>query len=166
MRRTAYLILGILVIGAIALILKTSQQLPEQVATNFTGNEGLASMRRLSRSYYQLMILGMILMTPLSLSYLCVVLRRFPNRVNIPHRDYWFSPEQRQATLLFLDIHFCWLSCLVVGFITIVHWLIFQANLASPVRLETRYWLAEFVVFFGLGGLWAFQLFKRFRHIP
>jgi len=48
--------------------------------------------------------------------------------INLPHRDYWLAPERRRAALSLLLRYSLWLSCLLVLFVTGLHWLIVEAN--------------------------------------
>jgi hypothetical protein len=52
--------------------------------------------------------------------------------INLPHRDYWLAPERRQPALAVLLHYSLWFACMNVLFVTGLHWLIVQANLAGP----------------------------------
>jgi hypothetical protein len=40
--------------------------------------------------------------------------RRWPNQINLPHKDYWFAPERREASLQRLATHVSGLGVQIV----------------------------------------------------
>ena len=58
--------------------------------------------------------------------------------INLPNRDYWLAPPQREATFRFLTAHACWLGSLMVVFIVGIHLLLIAANATQPPRLPTQ----------------------------
>ena len=84
--------------AAAAVVVATAAGLPDPVATHFSGS-GRANGWT-SRAGYVALMGTLTLVVPLvawlSLAWLP---RRWPRLLNLPHRDYWFAPERRDATL-------------------------------------------------------------------
>ena len=86
-----------------------------------------------------------------------------PNRIRLPHRDYWLAPERREATFATFA-GFAWaLACAITLFIGGMHWIILEANAMSPPRLAES--TADLLAFgFAIVvAVWAIALYLRFR---
>ena len=83
--------------------------------------------------------------------------------VNLPNREHWLAPERREATFAFLAGHACGFGVLTLGLLAGVHWLLLDANRASPPHLATAPFVALLATFFVLLAVWMVTLFRRFR---
>jgi uncharacterized membrane protein len=94
-----------------------------------------------------------------------VLLENIPHSfVNIPHRDYWFSPERRTETVEFLRNKLLWIQVATLAFLVVIAQIIFRENLGGfPPRLPGEFWyvLAAFVA----AVVWL-ALTIVFRFIP
>jgi hypothetical protein len=83
--------------------------------------------------------------------------------VNIPHREYWLSPERREGTVEFLSKQIVWLEALTLAFLIVIAQLVFKGNLGdAPPRLSGDFWYV-LVAFVG-ATLWvAIGIILRFR---
>ena len=86
------------------------------------------------------------------------------SRAGIPNRNYWLAPERRAATLSALASHACWLGCLLVVFVTAIHFLTVAANAVTPARLSESALIAVMGGFVVAFLLWVLALWARFRH--
>jgi hypothetical protein len=89
--------------------------------------------------------------------------RQLPKHINIPNRDYWLSPERREATYAALSASALWLGCLLTLFITGIHWLLIRANAFNPPRLESTPFLVVLAAFVIALVSWIVRLRRRFR---
>jgi len=64
---------------------------------------------------------------PLALKYLPTSV------INLPHREYWLSGDQREASLQFLNEHFSWFGVATMLLMVAIFHLTFLANL-SPIK--------------------------------
>ncbi len=83
--------------------------------------------------------------------------------VNIPHREYWLSPERREGTVEFLSNQILWMEAATLAFLMVVAQLVFKANLGdAPPRLagDFRYVLVAFV---GATLWFVVRIVLRFR---
>ncbi len=66
-----------------------------------------------------------------------VIPRRFPARVNIPNRSFWFADERRQLIIESLLRYGLSIALIVQRFILAIHGLMIQANQAGPLTLDS-----------------------------
>ena len=83
--------------------------------------------------------------------------------INIPHKDYWFSPERQEESRAFLRNRILWIETVTLGFLVALAQLIFKENLGNAVpRLPGNFWyvLIAFVaavLWLGLGVILRFR---------
>jgi uncharacterized membrane protein len=86
--------------------------------------------------------------------------------INLPHKDYWLGPEQRAASLQFLNAWFAWFGC-AVYFVIVAAWdFAVQTNLhPRAMPNASRLWLTlAFLAAFTM--VWTIRLFRRFSRLP
>jgi uncharacterized membrane protein len=88
-----------------------------------------------------------------------------PTMVNLPHREYWLSPERREATCAYLAGKMAWLACSFVLFLTGLHWLVVKANRQQPVVLTNGIWVLTAAFLIAIGA-WLAGLVWRFSRPP
>jgi serine/threonine-protein kinase len=155
------LVLLILYLVFIGLLVATAGKLPERMATHFDFAGRPDGW--MSRQGYLAFMAGFGLLFPLLLPLVSLGFRALPASViNIPHREYWLSPERREETNAYLVRHALWLAVLQLGFVIALHLLSVSANRQSPPHLSNAIWGATLVFLRGI-GLWGWQLVRRFR---
>ena len=60
--------------------------------------------------------------------------RRKPHLVRLPHRDHWFAPARREASLAALRLFGVALALAIVALLVTVHFLILDAHTRTPPR--------------------------------
>ncbi len=153
----------VLCVGFLLYVNQTSSLLPERVATHFGG--GGQPNGWMSRSGYTIFISFFGVGLPLFVVGLCFLCRFLPVwTVNLPHREYWLSPERRSRTYSYLLTHNLWLACLLVGFVAGMHYLTIQANHSIPVHLASSSLMTLLAIFLGCMALWVIALVRHFLH--
>lgn len=140
-------------------------QLPERLAVHF-GASGEANGWS-SRGEFVALFGAMEAFFVLFGVALAVVLDRIPVAlINIPHRDYWFSPERREESLEFVKNQILWIETATLGFFVVVAQLIFKENLGdSPPRLSSDFLYV--LIAFVAAVLWlALRIILRFLRTP
>jgi uncharacterized membrane protein len=160
----ARVLFALLLVGAALFIVLTAQALPGVVASHF-GASGRADAY-MTRGAYRLLMLLIAVAVPLGIVLLQALVRRRRSAFNLPHREYWLSPERRDATLTFLDLHTMAFAALLVVFLGFVHWLVVRANAAQPPRLESGAFVTALVLFLAATAVWVAVLYLRFRRRP
>lgn len=165
MTRVATAVLAAVVLCGLGYIAVTAGQLPAVVATHFGG--GGAANGWMSRDGYVVFQLLLMLLLPLTLYGGTAWLpRRFERFVNIPHRDYWLAPPQREATIAWLRAFGAGIAIAAGVFVIGLHALILAANANAPARLDEPTFIALLVVFVTsiLGAVIGLQI--KFRRAP
>ena len=126
----------LLLFGALgALLLATAGRLPARVASHFDG-EGRADGWT-SRTAYLVTAAAVPLALGALFASLPLIFRKLPARhINLPHRDYWLSPERKSATIATLGRWMAAPACMLVVFFAELHLATLFANQMEPPRLS------------------------------
>ncbi len=145
-----------------AIIVATSGQLPERVASHFDA-QGMAT-GFMPHGNYVLLMGALAIGIPLLVVALLVVLPRLlPTRLRVPSREYWTAPERREATLRSVTTSGVVIACVIALFTIGVHLLVVRANSRVPPQLDNAmlYTLIALLVVAMLA--WQFALWRRFQ---
>ncbi len=154
-------VLLLLMVVFVADVLLTANHLPARLATHF-GLDGEAN-GWMTRARHVRFIIGFGLGVPLFLLLVSEVVTRLGGAgLNIPHRDYWLTPERRGQTLAFMQREMIWLACLLVVFFEMTEHLIVNANLQSPASLASRQLWLFIAIFVGAMGVWLVNFIRPF----
>jgi uncharacterized membrane protein len=160
--RAPAILLVLLCLGFLLYVSQTSSALPERMATHFEIDGQPNGW--MSRSDYVAFISMFGVGLPLFVVAVVVLCRFLPDwTVNIPHREYWLSPERRSQTYDFLLARSLWLACPVVGFVGGMHYLTVLANRSVPVHLPGNLLFMMLALFLAILGIWAVGLVRHFR---
>jgi uncharacterized membrane protein len=134
--------------------------LPEKVASHFDA-EGVPNDWSTKKEFVWLAG-GTFAGLTLFLCAMPIIVRIAPRSlINLPNKDYWLSPEQRNATFRFLTTWMLWFAALTLWLLAIVFHSAMVANLQQQPRLISLWWM--------LGGFLVavsamlFVLLRRFR---
>lgn len=157
------LVLVALLVSMFASVLITGNDIPDPVATHFdmTGKaDGW-----MSKGSFLYSTLGLATATSGLLIAVFWGLRFLPRSViNLPHRDYWLSTDQRPFTFSYL---FQWgvdLAAATTAWQAYLYFAVLQANRTNPRHLSPTIWIAT-VIFLGLVLFQIIRLFRRFSKI-
>ncbi len=88
---------GLWLVLAVAFVLLTGSRMPETVASHFAAS-GLAD-GFMPRRYYLALMAALIAGMPTAMVLLQQrSMRLRPDKLKLPHRDYWLAPERIDAT--------------------------------------------------------------------
>jgi uncharacterized membrane protein len=153
-------VLILLIVVAVAQLAWLAPGMPDVVATHFDGaGKPNGWMSRAGMVGFQLTILGVMGGIFLGLP---VLLRRDPTMINLPHREYWLSPERRDRTIATIRNWMTVVGCGVVLLLMAVTGMLHHANRMTPPRLSSPMFVAclsAFLLFIG-GAIVA--LYRRF----
>lgn len=155
-------VLTVIFLFFVGYVFMTAPQLPETVATHFNGSGKADGWMARSSAIESILAFGVGL--PLLVILVFWLLHFVPgSMVNVPKRDFWTAPERRGQMLAILQRHSYWLACLILGLTTYLHYLVVQANMASPAQFSSGQ-MALLLLGFPLGILtWAVTLFLQFK---
>ena len=155
-------ILGLLYLCFLGYLAFSVSSLPDCVATHFNGSGEPNGW--MSKSSYLMFMSAFSIVLPLFLIGTSFTLRIFPEKYfNIPHRDYWLAPERRAETFSYLFRHSLWFACIVLGFISGIHFSIIKANSLIPAHLSTPLILSLIGCFLSALVVWIVSMILRFN---
>ncbi|MFO1306724.1 MAG: DUF1648 domain-containing protein [Burkholderiales bacterium] len=128
------------------LVWTTSAGLPERVASHF--GSGGAANGFMSHDGYVLFMIAMTTLLPLvvvaSLGFIPGIAT---SKLSIKNRDHWLSAGRREATMATLANSACLVGIVLILFLTSLHFLILEANLRTPPRLDEGTFFALLAAF-------------------
>ena len=155
-------VLFILMAGAIYFVIATSTNLPQQMASHFNA-EGIAD-GFMSQEGYTNTMLALIVLVPGLLALTPLGMRKLPaNLINIPHKEYWLTPERRELTFQTLNRFMSVMACFLLLFLSYVHWLVILANERQPPAMSVPNIVLGMIVFLLLIGGWSLLLHRQFK---
>ena len=158
-------VLGLLCAGYLIFIAGSASLLPERMATHFGG--GGEANGWMSRSADLVFFGGLGVGLPLFFIILSLMTGWVPARfVNLPHREYWLSPERRAQTRAYISRQTIWMGCLTVLFLAGIHYLTILANRATPPHLPMGLFLALTGGFLSGVVAWSIVFTRHFLKTP
>ena len=119
----------------------------------------------MARSDYVLFMLAMTLGVPLLIAVFTVLVPWLVpiDKLRLPNRDYWLTPERRQETMSALATSGLGMASIVAAFLIAVHLLVITANQQLPPRLDnTTLWLLVGALVVA-SVFWQFLRWRRFK---
>jgi len=150
-----------LIVGPVV-VWTTSTGLPARVATHF-GRGGLANGWMTHDGYIAFMFAMIVLVPLVVVAATSLVPGLATSRISLPHRQYWLSPERKEATVGWLSSHGCALGILLILFMLGIHLLTLEANSRTPARLDEAEFFTVLVGFLVLLAIWIVAIALRFR---
>lgn len=151
-----------LMVIAVVFVFATTQSLPAVVASHFDA-AGVAN-GFMNRESYLITMLGVILGLPGLMVLTAMGFSKIPiSMVNIPHREYWLAPERSAMTLQALKSFMWVLACLILVFLSFVHWLVVLANQQQTPAMSSNGIYTGLIVFLVLIGIWTWLLQRKFQ---
>jgi hypothetical protein len=155
----------LLVACAAVFIWISSRTLPDTVASHFAAS-GVAS-GFLPRPLYLRLMLALVMVLPPGINVLVSLsLRGTAARINLPHREYWLSPQRRPESVDFVRRQIAHFATVLIVFLCYVHWLVVRANARTPPVLSLSWFAAGMVVFLLSVLIWVTIFLGRFRAVP
>jgi uncharacterized membrane protein len=154
-------VLGFLCVGYLIFIAGSASLLPDRVAIHFGG--GGEANGWMSRSTDLIFASGLGVGLPLFFVVLSLLTGLIPTRfVNLPHREYWLSPERRVQTCTYISLQMIWMGCLTVLFLAGIHYLTIQANRVTPPHLPMSLLLTLTGGFLAGVAAWSIIFIRHF----
>ena len=146
-------------------ILVTGTQLPATVASHF-GASGQADAFMPRAAYLLVMGIAGAALPGIIVIVQRRIMRKRPQQVNLPNRDYWLAPQRREATVQAVTRHMMLFGLGLSLLMAFAHWEVVQANLREPPRLASGRFVAAIGVFIAATAWWVYRLYARFRRTP
>jgi hypothetical protein len=85
--------------------------------------------------------------------------------INLPHKDFWLSPDRREDTLAYIRVWTAWLGCALLAFLLFVMELVFRANLHGPPQLNMAAFVPALLAFVAFDTVAIIKLILHFSKI-
>jgi hypothetical protein len=143
----------------------TSGALPAVVASHF--GAGGSANGFMPRGQFVAFMLALVLVVPPLIYFIGRLASRLPAQwLNLPNKQYWLAPERRAATLESLGKFGVWAAYATLGVLCLAHWLVVQANLERPPRLEQAPLVGVLAAFFVALFAGMVVVLHRFFRVP
>ncbi len=136
--------------------------LPETMASHFDGTGRPDGFQ--SRDGFVALaasMLGIAVLIPVGLGAL---FRRIPPAwFNLPNRDYWLAPEQREETLDAISTQLDWFGAASLALYLIVIQMVVATNRSSAPRLDSKSMFIVLGLYLLFTGVWLARFLLRFK---
>jgi uncharacterized membrane protein len=155
-----YIVLLTLVVVSLVHMIVYYPMLPARVASHFDmrGRADDWTGKGAFVATYACTALG----TTLVMLLISLTLPRIPkSMINLPHKDYWLSPEREKATFASLSAYFAWFACATLALLIAC----FHMSFATSLGRQVPSWLSESLLgaYIGFTVIWCARLLLRFR---
>ncbi|HXN53130.1 MAG TPA: hypothetical protein VN943_14455 [Candidatus Acidoferrum sp.] len=86
--------------------------------------------------------------------------------INLPHKEFWLSPERRDDSLSYIRVWSAWFGCALLAFLLFVMELVFRANLRTPPQLNTAAFVPAILSFLAFVAISIIRLITHFSKVP
>ena len=143
----------------------SSRALPPVVATHF-GADGTAN-GYMTRTVYVRFMLAFVVVLPWLVNFGMERALAAPGaRINLPNRDHWLSPAQRDSTIAYLLRHMRYFGLMLAAFLCCMHWLVLGANAYEPPALDSTRFSTALGAYMLVIVVWIVTLRRHFRRPP
>ena len=158
------LVILVLLVGAGLQLRHYYPLMPDPMATHFGTNMQVNGWSAKSSFYtiYPLVEIGMIIVLLVPI----LIQKRIPTSlINLPHREYWFAAERRDATWQTVSTYVLWMTAATFTFLIATAEVVFRANLtdvAVPLIGAPFFWvLGIYVGVIAVATIWFYRCFSK-----
>lgn len=140
-------------------------QLPPAMAAHFAA-DGTPNGYQSKQAFFMLASVMLGLSAFIAFVTPGILASKSPERLNLPNKSYWLSPEHREETLRFFRAQMGWFGCAILFVLLYGTSLAIHANLPTVRRFDSKaMWdvMAGFVLFC---GAWCILFVRHFMKTP
>ncbi|MCD4691127.1 DUF1648 domain-containing protein [bacterium] len=160
------LVLLVLLIGGALQFRHYYPLMPDPMATHFGVNMQADAWTAKASFFtiYSLVEIGMLVVLLMPIFFQ----KRIPTSlINLPHRDYWFAAERREATWQTVSTYALWMAAATLAFLIALAEVMFRANLANvaaPSIGAPFFWTLG--IYLGIIAVATIWFYRRFATVP
>ena len=162
-RKILYWIFAVLSSLYFALLIYYYPFLPERIASHFNIS-GEADGWMNKESFLILMIIIFVVVNG-SLFGITFFIKSSTSIINIPNKEYYLSPERKDASLKIINNFLMLINNLTIVLIIVINYLIIRTNIEGTDKL-TSYFIYIIIIYFLAMALIVFKIFTYFKKPP
>src|SRR5215469_1218005 len=140
-------------------------QLPDVMASHFDAHGTPNGWQPKSAFFILIAVVILICTIPAF-----IVPRRLPSmstdKINLPNKSYWLSPERREETWRFFRVQMAWWGCALLFILLYAMFQAINANLPSVGRFNSEGMWYALVAFLLFTIVWVVHLIRHFSKLP
>jgi uncharacterized membrane protein len=140
-------------------------RIPELLGSHFSRG-GFVNGWQTKAAFFATELAMIILATVVSFGIPRIIAAAPVALINLPHKEYWLAPEQREDTLAYIRVWSAWFGCGLLAFLLFVMELVFRANLHTPPQFNNAAFVPALLVFVAFDTMAVLRLILHFSRTP
>ena len=140
-------------------------QLPNTMAAHFAA-DGTPNGFQPKQGFFALMFVVLGVSAFVAFVTPRILANKPPERINLPNKSYWLSPEHREETTRFFRTQMGWFGCAILFVLLYGTALAINANLSPSRRFDSARMLYVMVGFSLFCILWCIFFVRHFMKVP
>jgi uncharacterized membrane protein len=140
-------------------------RIPDVLGSHF-GRSGLVNGWQTKAAFFFTELAMILLATVISFGIPRIIAAMPASLINLPHKDYWLSPERREEMLAYIRVWSAWFGCGLLVFLLFVMELAFRANLHTPPQFNNAAFVPALLAFFVFDTMLLLRLILYFSRTP
>jgi uncharacterized membrane protein len=136
-------------------------RIPEILGSHFSRG-GFVNGWQTKAAFFATELAMIILATVVSFGIPQIIAALPVSLINLPHKDFWLSPERREETLAYIRVWSAWFGCGLLAFLLFAMELVFRANLHTPPQLNNAAFVPALLVFVAFDTMLVLRLILHF----
>jgi uncharacterized membrane protein len=136
-------------------------RIPEILGSHFSRG-GFVNGWQTKAAFFATELAMIILATVVSFGIPRIIAALPVSLINLPHKDFWLSPERREETLAYIRVWSAWFGCGLLAFLLFAMELVFRANLHTPPQLNNAAFVPALLVFVAFDTMLVLRLILHF----
>ena len=139
-------------------------RLPEILGSHF-GVTGAVNGWQTKSALFSMELAIIVLAAVVSFGIPRIIAAMPVSTINLPHKEFWLSPERRDETMAHIRAWTAWFGCALLAFLLFVMELAFRANLRTPPRFNNAAFVPALLAFAAVDTALLIRLILHFSRV-
>jgi uncharacterized membrane protein len=139
-------------------------RLPEMLASHF-GVTGAVNGWQSKTAFSSIELMIILVATIVAFGIPRIIEAMPVSVINLPHKEFWLSPERREASYAYIRSWNAWFGCALLAFLLFVMELAFRANLQTPPKFNMAAFFPALFAFVAFDTVALLRLILHFSRI-
>jgi uncharacterized membrane protein len=154
---------AIAMLGAVQ-YLYYAPRLPEILASHF-GVTGAVNGWQTKAAFFSIELMIILVATLVAFAVPRLIEAMPVSLINLPHKEFWLSPERREASYAYIRLWNAWFGCALLAFLLFVMELAFRANLQTPPHFNNAAFVPALLAFVTVDTALLIRLILHFSKV-